>query len=98
LASGRMISVILLSLFVAFLVFMFQRKRSALPHIPGPPTIPLLGNVLQLGPRMEIELGKLSKKYGPVFKINLLNKTVVILSSYEAIYEAFVKRSFDFAG
>ena len=40
----------------------------------------------------------MSRKYGPIMGVKLLGNFTVILSSHEAIREAFVKHGYDFAG
>lgn len=40
----------------------------------------------------------MSRRHGPIMGVKLLGKFTVVLSSHEAIREAFVKHGYDFAG
>lgn len=42
-------------------------------------------------------MAKLSEKYGDVFTVWFFNKPTVILSSFEAVKQAYIDRQHDFA-
>ncbi|XP_075278857.1 cytochrome P450 2H1 [Opisthocomus hoazin] len=66
---------------------------------PGPITLPIVGNILQLNPRnLPESLKKLSKKYGPVFTIYLGPQKVVVLYGYDVVKEALIDQADDFSG
>ena len=67
--------------------------------IPGPDGWPLLGNLLQL-PRgnSHLELTRLAKIHGSVYKLKLASRNVLVVSDYDTIYEVLVKKGKDFAG
>ncbi|XP_074010725.1 cytochrome P450 2H1-like isoform X3 [Numenius arquata] len=66
---------------------------------PGPITLPLVGNILQLNPwNLPESLKKLSEKYGPVFTIYLGPQKVVVLHGYDAVKEALIDQADDFSG
>ncbi|KFQ91296.1 Cytochrome P450 2H1 [Nipponia nippon] len=66
---------------------------------PGPITLPIVGNVLQLNPwNLPESLKKLSKKYGPVFTIHLGLQKVVVLYGYDVLKEALIDQADDFSG
>ncbi|KAL8500205.1 hypothetical protein ACS0TY_019984 [Phlomoides rotata] len=50
---------------------------------PGPYQIPIIGNILKLGPKPHESLTQLSRKYGPVMSLKLGSKTTIVISSPE---------------
>ncbi|KAK7956190.1 uncharacterized protein PG986_005412 [Apiospora aurea] len=60
---------------------------------PGPPTIPLLGN-LHLMPKENphLQMKKWAEEYGPVFSLMLGTSTTIVLSSDRAVKELLDKR------
>ncbi|NXN43924.1 CP2H1 protein, partial [Rhinoptilus africanus] len=66
---------------------------------PGPITLPIVGNMLQLNPwNVPESLKKLSKKYGPVFTIYLGPQKVVVLHGYDVVKEALIDQADTFSG
>ncbi|RYP69934.1 hypothetical protein DL771_005794 [Monosporascus sp. 5C6A] len=61
---------------------------------PGPPTLPLIGNLHQV-PREKVHLQfqKWAEEYGPVYSLILGTKVLVVLSSDQAIKDLLDKRS-----
>ncbi|CAH1780871.1 unnamed protein product, partial [Owenia fusiformis] len=67
--------------------------------IPGPKGIPIVGNALQVDlENIHKDLLKWAKEYGAIFKLNFAGELIVVLNSFDAIYEALVIKSGDFAG
>ncbi|XP_055026783.1 cytochrome P450 1B1 [Misgurnus anguillicaudatus] len=83
----------LLSL-LACLMVMFWRRSGP---IPGPFPWPIIGNAAQLGTSPHFFFTRMAKKYGDVFQIKLGSRTVVVLNG-DAVKEALIKKSVDFAG
>ncbi len=74
------------------LFWLFSKPRN-LP--PGPWGFPIIGSVpaLLLGLRREVYahhlLGRYAHKYGPVFRLRVFNKTLILLNDYKSIRSAF---------
>ncbi|CAH1780864.1 unnamed protein product [Owenia fusiformis] len=98
-----MISYILLGSF-AFLLYVFIKKYTneksrIVAKIPGPKGIPIFGNALQVYlQHIHNDLLRWAEEYGPIFKLNFAGELVVVLNSFDAIYDALVTKSADFAG
>ncbi|CAH8361205.1 unnamed protein product [Eruca vesicaria subsp. sativa] len=78
---------------VTFFFFSTARTRSygsngqgSLP--PGPPGLPLVGNIFQLGFNPHQSLAVFSKTYGPIMSLKFGRLTAVVISSPEAAKEA----------
>ncbi|XP_027337811.1 geraniol 8-hydroxylase-like [Abrus precatorius] len=66
------------------------KKSPKLP--PGPPSYPLIGNILQLAPpKLPETLSKLSKIYGPIMTVKIGTITTVVISSPNIAKEALHK-------
>ncbi|KAJ7945464.1 Cytochrome P450 [Quillaja saponaria] len=75
--------ILLACLILPPLVLLMKRKQNK--HLPpGPPKLPIIGNLHQLGALSHRSLWKLSKKYGPVIQMHLGGVPTVIVSSSEA--------------
>ncbi|KAM9323951.1 uncharacterized protein PAF06_020198 [Gastrophryne carolinensis] len=71
------------------------KKRLLLP--PGPPPLPLIGNVLQVKPKeMLVSLKKFQEKFGPVFTVYFGTRPAVMLCGYDAVKEALVDQKDEF--
>ncbi|XP_069602775.1 cytochrome P450 2G1-like [Ranitomeya imitator] len=87
---------LLLATGVTFLIYLIKWwsrvKQKDLP--PGPPPLPILGNILQISnTEMPQSFIQLSKTYGPVYTIYLANVRTIVLIGYDAVKEALVDRS-----
>ncbi|KAJ9550003.1 hypothetical protein OSB04_022546 [Centaurea solstitialis] len=73
-------------LFILFLLHALDlHRRRRLP--PGPAGLPIIGNLLDVGPKPHETLAKLSEKYGPLMTIRLGTITTVVASTPEAAKE-----------
>ncbi|XP_065276807.1 cytochrome P450 2A13-like isoform X1 [Emys orbicularis] len=89
--------VICLSCLVLLSTWRQMQGRGQMP--PGPPPLPLLGNLLQVELRdMRKSLMKISERYGPVYTLHLGPRRVVVLCGYQAVKEALVDQAEDFGG
>ncbi|EJD46742.1 putative CyP450 monooxygenase [Auricularia subglabra TFB-10046 SS5] len=70
-----------------------RQRCSGLCSPPGPPGVPLLGNVFDI-PAVDshIKYFELAKKYGPLFSFTLLNRSFVVISSTTLASELLDKR------
>ena len=87
-------------LFLIGLYWLIKRYlRDPFPTIPGPTGLPLLGNLLQLDfHNAHIEIERLMKKYGDIYKMYLFRKPVVVVSGKDVMYELLVKKGKEFSG
>ncbi|CAA7047365.1 unnamed protein product [Microthlaspi erraticum] len=82
----------LLALFIFFLTTTKTRRssggsgRGSLP--PGPPRLPLVGNIFELGFNPHRSFAAFSKTYGPIMSLKLGKLTAVVISSPETAKEA----------
>lgn len=75
-----------------------SRRQKTLP--PGPPGWPIVGNLFQviLQKRQFMHVvGDLRKKYGPIFTLQMGQRTLVIVTSSDLIHEALVQKGSNFA-
>jgi len=61
---------------------------------PGPPTLPLIGNLHQMPKKHgHLQFQKWAEEYGPVYSLMLGTKVMIVLSSDQAIKDLLDKRS-----
>ncbi|KAH6718660.1 cytochrome P450 [Leptodontidium sp. MPI-SDFR-AT-0119] len=81
-----------LTFFLLLKVFRYGIRLKTSP--PGPPTLPVLGNLLQL-PQKDLHLyfDKLSKQYGPIVSLKLGGTDLVLLNDATVVRDLIEKRS-----
>ena len=64
-----------------------------LKDLPGPPTLPLVGNLLQIQrPRLHQNIEAWGREFGPFFRLKLAARTLLVVSDHEAISSALRDR------
>jgi len=104
-AKASLLKKILVSIFGASVarVVLGWVRRKVLGRPPQPLTMPMLGNLYLLPqpgelPGVHKAMTKLAKTYGPVMGFWFGSQFTVVLSTWEAVYEALKLRGDDFAG
>ncbi|KAK1996954.1 cytochrome P450 [Colletotrichum falcatum] len=80
---------------VAIAVFQLRNVgRRPKGYPPGPPTLPLIGNLHQIpSTKPHLQFEKWAKEYGPVYSLILGTKVMIVLSSDRAVKDLLDKRS-----
>ena len=70
-----------------------QTGRRPKDYPPGPPTLPLIGNLHQIpSEKRHIQFQKWAREYGPIYSLMLGTKCMIVLSSDVAIKDLVDKR------
>ncbi|RKP14509.1 cytochrome P450 [Piptocephalis cylindrospora] len=77
--------------------FIYKIYKARTPERPGPPGIPFLGNLLEIGPLPHIPFTKWAQKYGDVFFLKMGPLEWMIINSPEALHEVLSRRGATFA-
>ncbi|KAJ4771789.1 Cytochrome P450 76AD1-like protein [Rhynchospora pubera] len=94
----------LLSVSLLSVLLLSQKRKTKQADLyklpPGPKPFPIVGNLLQLGPisHPHITFTSLSKKYGPIFSLQLGQVTTIIISSRECAKQLFQNHDLALAG
>ncbi|XP_017294468.1 cytochrome P450 2F2 [Kryptolebias marmoratus] len=92
------ISIVLLWFCLGFILLQLKPRRPK-NFPPGPPTLPVLGNLRYLTSKNPLkDLEKLRQSYGDVYSLFLGSKPAVLISGLKAMKEAMVVKATDFAG
>ncbi|XP_067664349.1 cytochrome P450 2C3-like [Haliotis asinina] len=84
-------SLILVFVVVLLILWLSTRRPDGLP--PGPPLLPLVGNIFQMGDDPRVTFSNLRRQYGDIFNVYLFHKPVIVLNGYDVIKEALVKNA-----
>uniref|UniRef100_A0A3Q3VUD6 Uncharacterized protein n=1 Tax=Mola mola TaxID=94237 RepID=A0A3Q3VUD6_MOLML len=86
---------LLLPCVVAFLLVAYYLNQRDPPNFPpGPPALPLLGNIFNIEPKQpHIYLTKLADVYGNVFCIRLGRHKTIFVSGWKTVKEAIVTQA-----
>ncbi|XP_049911350.1 cytochrome P450 2J2-like [Epinephelus moara] len=87
----------LLFIFAVLLLVYFQSKKDPPNFPPGPPSLPLLGNIFNIESKQpHVYLTKLADVYGNVFCIRLGRHKTVFVSGWRMVKEALVTQADNF--
>ncbi|XP_040480216.1 cytochrome P450 2C23-like [Ursus maritimus] len=93
---------ILLVAYVAFLLFIFAWRRGNTRGLllpPGPPPLPIIGNILQVKLwDLPTSLSRLAEQYGPVYSLHLGPHPVIVLHGHQAVKDALCGQAVSFGG
>ncbi|KAM5165068.1 cytochrome P450 2C5-like [Mantella aurantiaca] len=91
-----MVLSIILCVFLAIVLYGWRRRTSNFP--PGPTPLPLIGNMHLLNLKKPYKtFHELSKKYGPVYSIQIGMEKMVILCGYETVKDALISHADEFS-
>ena len=82
------------TLFLFLLDFWWRPKL----NLPYPKRLPVLGHLLSFVKTPHITLTSWAETCGEIYCVQLLNKTVVIVTSYEAAYDVLLTKGKEYAG
>ncbi|EOA20482.1 hypothetical protein CARUB_v10000794mg [Capsella rubella] len=80
-------------LFASILITAKNARKTKKNLPPGPPRLPIIGNLHQLGSRPQRSMFKLSEQYGPLMSLKFGNVSAVVASTPETVKE--VLKTFD---
>lgn len=66
--------------------------------IPGPPVLPIVGNLPFIDKHQYLSFTKMAKQYGDVFQVHIFFQQLVVINGLETIRQALLKQTDDFAG
>ncbi|KAM9376111.1 cytochrome P450 2F2-like [Pholidichthys leucotaenia] len=92
------VTILLVCLCIFFIILQFKsQKPKNFP--PGPPPLPLLGNILQLRKENPLnDFEELRKTYGNIYSLYIGRRRAVVISGLKAMKEAIVNKAADFSG
>lgn len=92
--NGGLQSVFAIVGFIGILLWQLSKiGRRPKDYPPGPPTLPLLGNLHQIpDKKRHLQFEKWAREYGPVFSLMLGTKAMIVLNSDQAIKDLVDKR------
>ncbi|XP_075043028.1 cytochrome P450 2G1-like [Mixophyes fleayi] len=89
--------IILVLLCLVCKAWLKKGTKALLP--PGPPPLPLIGNILQMRPqKFLLSLQKCQEKYGPVYTVYFGSKPAVMLCGYDIVKETLIDQKDVFSG
>ncbi|KAM9316375.1 cytochrome P450 2G1-like [Gastrophryne carolinensis] len=90
---------IVVALTFLYILNLIRTWKNGEKYLPGPRALPLIGNIHIVNlTKPQFTFMELAKKYGPVFRVQMGPKKVVVLAGYEAVKDALVNYAEEFEG
>ncbi|XP_022756692.1 cytochrome P450 71B26-like [Durio zibethinus] len=86
---------LLLFSFLFLLIEKIRARKHSKKVLSGPPKLPIIGNLHQLGPLAHRSLHQLSKKYGPVMLLQIGSVPTLVVSSADAARKILTTNDLD---
>ena len=87
----------LLATVLGFLVIWYFLKKKNINLPPGPPCLPLIGNLHLMGSEIHTTLYNLSKKYGDIYRLYLGQQLLIIVSGKRLFSQILATQSAHFS-
>ncbi|KAK6531769.1 hypothetical protein TWF694_002938 [Orbilia ellipsospora] len=72
-----------------------SKQKKELKPIPGPPGLPIVGNIFDMDTVTPLKtLENFADQYGPIYKLRLGGREILVLSSWELVHEACDEKRF----
>ncbi|XP_044532863.1 cytochrome P450 2J2-like isoform X1 [Gracilinanus agilis] len=86
-------TLLLLSAILLILACYVQRRRQRPNFPPGPPRLPIIGNIFQMGPKNPQDtFQEFAKKYGNIFSMELFGAPMIFVTGLPLIKEVLLKQ------
>lgn len=82
---------IALATFLVQQIYSSYALRAKMP--PGPKGYPIIGNILDMGPKMWQVFEKWQDTHGPVIYMSLAGRSMVVLNTHKACFDLLEKRA-----
>ncbi|XP_075430115.1 cytochrome P450 2D6-like isoform X1 [Ascaphus truei] len=84
---------------VCLLLLDFMKRRKTWRRFPpGPPSVPFVGNMMQVDlQNLHVSFKQLTKQYGDVFSLQFCWQNIVVLNGFEVMKEVLINQSEDIA-
>lgn len=77
--------------FIVVAIYFLTQRDTRVP--PGPPLVPILGNLLSVASKDSLgNLARLRKKYGDIYGLYIGKELTVVLNGYDVIHDAIIKK------
>ncbi|KAM4706969.1 cytochrome P450 1A1-like [Discoglossus pictus] len=96
-SNGISLEVAIAVLVFSTIFFIRKLRKSSRFNLPGPWTLPIVGNFFQLGDQIHISLTEMRKRYGDVYLIKLGMMPVVVVSGMDTVKKVLIKQGEHFA-